>query len=106
MPRGPGEPANSLTSRRESHPRRAALIAATSIFFMVISHQTRALSSPPAAIAWSARGVVPRHARLYQPHALSWPPLPMAFSSDRSQRSSVAIWNEGFAMLNAGPPLR
>jgi hypothetical protein len=68
-----------------TQPRRAALIAAMSIFFMVIiASNARFASSPPAAIASvSTRGVICHetpHLSLHQPHALSWPPLPtMAF---------------------------
>jgi hypothetical protein len=64
---------------------RAALIAATSIFFMpIIASNARFASSPPAASASvSTRGVICQetpHLSLHQPHALSWPPLPtMAF---------------------------
>src|SRR2546423_10870509 len=70
---------------RETQPRRAALIAATSIFFMVIiASNARFASSPPAAIASvSTRGVICQempHLSLHQPHSLSWPPFPtMAF---------------------------
>ena len=66
-------------------PRRAAWIAATSIFFMlIIASNARFASAPPAAIASvSTRGVICQeipHLSLHQPHALSWPPLPtMAF---------------------------
>src|SRR5437763_12316906 len=73
----------ALASARQ--PRRAALIAATSIFFMpIIASNARFASAPPAAIASvSTRGVICQempHLSLHQPHALSWPPLPtMAF---------------------------
>ena len=66
-------------------PRRAAVIAATSIFFMsIIASNVRRASSPPIASASvSTRGVICQltpHLSLHQPHALSWPPLPtMAF---------------------------
>src|SRR3981081_1489895 len=69
----------------ERQPRRAALIAATSIFFMpIIASNARFASSPPAAMASvSTLGVICQetpHLSLHQPHALSWPPLPtMAF---------------------------
>src|SRR5471030_2648972 len=69
----------------ETQPRRAALIAATSIFFMVIIvSNTRFASAPPTAIASvSTRGVICHetpHLSLHQPQAVSWPPLPtMAF---------------------------
>src|SRR5690606_17823247 len=69
----------------ERHPRRAASIAATSIFVMVImASNARLASAPPAASASvSTRGVICQeipHLSLHQPHALSWPPLPtMAF---------------------------
>src|SRR5262249_18412016 len=47
-------------SAAEHHPRRAALITATSIFFMpIIASNARFASSPPAASAWvSTRGVI------------------------------------------------
>ena len=65
----------------ERQPRRAASIAAMSIFFMpIIASNARFASSPPAAIASvSVRGVICQetpHLSLHQPHALSWPPLP------------------------------
>jgi len=69
----------------ERQPRRAASIAATSIFLMVImAWNARLASSPPAAIASvNTRGVICQkipHRSLHQPHALSYPPLPtMAF---------------------------
>src|SRR3954452_7777899 len=69
----------------QPHPRRAASIAATSIFLMpIIASNTRFASSPPVASASvSTRGVICQdtpHLSLHQPHALSWPPLPtMAF---------------------------
>ena len=69
----------------QRQPRRAASIAATSIFLMsIIASNARLASSPPAAIASvSTRGVICQempHLSLHQPHALSWPPLPtMAF---------------------------
>jgi len=62
-------------------PRRAALIAAMSIFFMpIITLNARFAPSPPAANASvSTRGVICQetpHLSLHQPHALSCPPLP------------------------------
>jgi hypothetical protein len=65
----------------ERQPRRAALIAAMSIFFMpIIASNARFASSPPAASASvSTRGVIYQetpHLSLHQPHWLSWPPLP------------------------------
>src|SRR6266704_253720 len=69
----------------EHQPRRAALIAATSIFFMpIMASNARFASAPPAASASvNTRGVICQetpHLSLHQPHALSWPPLPtMAF---------------------------
>src|SRR6266702_5224252 len=65
----------------EHQPRRAALIAATSIFFIpIMASNARFASSPPAASASiSTRGVICQetpHLSLHQPHALSWPPLP------------------------------
>src|SRR5262245_6285712 len=65
----------------DHQPRRAALIAATSIFFMpIIASNARFAWAPPAASASvSTRGVICQeipHLSLHQPHALSWPPLP------------------------------
>src|SRR5450631_4347328 len=65
----------------EDQPRRAALIVATSIFFMpIMALNARFASSPPTASASvSTRGVICQetpHLSLHQPHALSWPPLP------------------------------
>ena len=66
-------------------PRRAASIAATSIFRIVImALKARFAASPPAASASvSTRGVICQeipHLSLHQPQSLSWPPLPtMAF---------------------------
>src|SRR5262249_52113273 len=62
-----------------SQPRNAALIAATSIFFMlIIASNARFALLPPAAIASvSTRGVICQempHLSLHQPHALSCPP--------------------------------
>src|SRR5262249_15832759 len=71
--------------RAQRHPRRAALIAPMSIFFMpIIASNARFASSPPTASASvSTRGVICQempHLSLHQPHWLSWPPLPtMAF---------------------------
>ena len=68
------------------HPRRAALIAATSIFFIrIIASNARFASSPPAASASvRTRGVICQetpHLSLHQPQALSCPPLPTIASS-------------------------
>jgi len=69
----------------ERQPRRAALIAAMSIFLMpIIASNARFASSPPSASASViTRGVICQempHLSLHQPHWLSWPPLPtMAF---------------------------
>ena len=67
-----------LKTRRpsEHQPRRAASIAATSIFFMpIMASNARFASAPPAAIASvSTRGVICQempHLSLHQPHALS-----------------------------------
>jgi hypothetical protein len=62
-------------------PRRAASMAATSIFVIVIiAPKARLASSPPAASASvSARGVICHespHRSLHQPQALASPPLP------------------------------
>ena len=68
-------------SRIQVHPRRAASIFATSIFFIsIIASKARLASAPPAAIALvRARGVIcqdnPQRS-LHQPQALSSPPLP------------------------------
>src|SRR3954453_12343416 len=64
-----------------TQPRRAASIATTSIFLIVIiASNARLASSPPAAMASvSTRGVICHetpHLSLPQPQALSWPPLP------------------------------
>src|SRR6185503_25945 len=62
-------------------PRRAASMAATSIFFIfIIASKARFASPPPAANASvRTRGVIcqdrPQRS-LHQPHWLSWPPLP------------------------------
>jgi len=69
-----------LGARVEDQPRRAALIAATSIFFIpIIASNARFASAPPTASASvSTRGVICQetpHLSLHQPHALSWPPL-------------------------------
>src|SRR5439155_19267620 len=72
-------------STPQPQPRRAASIAATSIFRIpIIAANARFASAPPAAIASvSVRGVICQetpHLSLHQPHTLSWPPLPtMAF---------------------------
>src|SRR5437868_5930224 len=85
-----GEEAAGLTSRTlliggghglGRQPRRAALIAATSIFVMpIIASKARLASSPPAASASvSTRGMICQetpHLSLHQPHALARPPLP------------------------------
>ena len=65
-----------VTPAEDRQPRRAALIAATSIFFMpIIASNARFASSPPAASASvSTRGVICQdtpHLSLHQPHALS-----------------------------------
>ena len=65
----------------DRQPRRAAAIAATSIFCIsIIASNARFASSPPAASASvNTRGVICQetpHLSLHQPHALSWPPLP------------------------------
>src|SRR5690242_15349834 len=74
-----------LSGTHVVQPRRAASMAATSIFFMdIIAAKERLASAPPAAIASvNVRGVIcqerPQRS-LHQPQALSWPPLPtMAF---------------------------
>src|SRR5262245_36079283 len=80
----PGGTLHALATVK-GQPRRAALIAATSIFFMsIIASNARLASSPPTASASvSTRGVICQempHLSLHQPQALSWPPLPtMAF---------------------------
>jgi hypothetical protein len=82
--------------RAQPHPRRAALIAAMSIFPMpVIASNARFASSPPAASASvSTRGVICQempHLSLHQPHWLSWPPLPTG-----------DLEREGFVVLERG----
>jgi hypothetical protein len=64
-----------------THPRRAAVIAATSIFFiLIIASNARFASLPPTASASvSTRGVICQempHLSLHQPHWLSCPPFP------------------------------
>jgi hypothetical protein len=75
----------SITSSVDRYARRAASMAATSIFFMVImAEKARFASAPPAARASvSVRGVIcqerPQRS-LHQPQSLSCPPFPtMAF---------------------------
>src|ERR1043166_3203429 len=74
-------PSNKDVSACYRQPRRAASIAAMSIFFIVIiASKARFASPPPAASASvSARGVIcqemPQRS-LHQPHWLSVPPLP------------------------------
>src|SRR4051794_12333267 len=93
-----------------SQPRRAALIAATSIFVMpIMASKARFASSPPAAIASiSTRGVICQempHLSLHQPHALCSPPLP-----DNGVPVAVGLLlivggdleRESFAMLERG----
>ena len=71
--------AGAIAARRVAgsfQPRRAALMAATSIFVMVIIvSNARLASSPPAAIASvSTRGVICHdtpHLSWHQPHALA-----------------------------------
>ena len=69
----------------QRQPLRAALIAATSIFFIfIMASNARFASAPPAASASvSTRGVICQetpHLSLHHPHALSCPPLStMAF---------------------------
>jgi hypothetical protein len=93
----------------ETQPRRAALIAATSIFFMVIiASNARFASAPPTAIASvSTRGVICHetpHLSLHQPQALSWPPLPtMApIAVGLSLIVSGDLEREGFVMFERG----
>src|SRR5262245_59213248 len=67
--------------RRASQPRRAASIAAMSIFSIpIIASKARFASSPPAASASvSTRGVICQeipHLSLHHPHWLACPPLP------------------------------
>jgi len=69
-------------SRTHSQPRRAASIAAMSIFFIFIiaSNARFATTGSGSAIALvKTIGVTCQdnpHLSLHQPHALSWPPLP------------------------------
>ncbi len=71
-----GDPAMSTAAPWKRQPRRAASIAPTSIFFMVIiASNARFASAPPAASASvSTRGVICQempHLSLHQPHSLS-----------------------------------
>jgi hypothetical protein len=69
-------------SKMQSQPRRAASIAAMSIFFICIiaSNARFADAGSGSVIAFvRAIGVICQdnpHLSLHQPHALSWPPLP------------------------------
>jgi hypothetical protein len=69
----------SVTDEGGSRVSRAASIAATSIFVMVIMASKARLASPPpaASASVSTRGVICQeipHLSLHQPHALAWPP--------------------------------
>ena len=63
-------------------PRRAASMAAMSIFFIVIIASNARLAtagSGPKTASDRAIGVICQetpHLSLHQPHSLSWPPLP------------------------------
>src|SRR6185437_12802929 len=96
-------------------PRRAASMAAMSIFLIcIIASKARfaARRSASAIASVRARGVICQdrpHLSLHQPHALSWPPFPTIAFHKRSVSawSSVATWNENASLcLNAGPPFR
>jgi len=69
-------------SKVQSHPRRAASIAAMSIFFIcIIASNARLAAAGSASVIDFVRaiGVICQdnpHLSLHQPHALSWPPLP------------------------------
>jgi hypothetical protein len=92
----------------ETQPRRAALIAATSIFFIVIiASNARFASAPPTAIASvSTRGVICHetpHLSLHQPQALSWPPFPtVPIAVGLSLIVSGDLEREGFVMFERG----
>lgn len=97
---------------RMRQPRRAASIAAMSIFPISImaSNARMATAGPGSAIAAvRARGVICHdspHLSLHQPHARSWPPFPTIAFHNRSVSAwlSVAIWNEKASLcLNAAP---
>src|SRR5262250_613691 len=83
-------------------PRRAASIAATSIFFIcIIASNARSATAGSGSVITFVRaiGVICQdnpHLSLHHPHALSWPPLPMIASQWRSVSawSAVATWNE------------
>ena len=75
-----GKPGSQHSTR--SQPRRAASIAATSIFLIVIiASNARLAAAGSGSVIASVRatGVICQdrpHLSLHQPHALSWPPLP------------------------------
>src|SRR5690606_3248404 len=76
----------------ERQPRRAASIAATSIFpISIMASNARFASAPPAASASvRTRGVICHetpHLSLHQPQALSCPPLPTMGFPERSVSS-------------------
>src|SRR5262245_52436958 len=66
-----------------TQPRRAASIAAMSIFFIVIIASNARLATAGSGFVIAcvkATGVICQdkpHLSLHQPHWLSWPPLPM-----------------------------
>src|ERR1700733_10770800 len=76
-------------------PRRAASIAAMSIFLIVIiasNARLAAAGSGSVIASISATGVICQdspHLSLHQPHSLSWPPLPTI----ASQKRSVSAWS-------------
>src|SRR5207344_1914894 len=69
-------------NRALPQPRRAASIAAISIFFMcIIASNARLAAAVSGSVTAFVRaiGVICQdnpHLSLHQPHALSWPPLP------------------------------
>ena len=69
-------------SKLPSQPRRAASIAAMSIFFIcIIASNARLAAAGSGSVIALVRaiGVICQdnpHLSLHQPHALSWPPLP------------------------------
>ena len=82
-------------SKMQSQPRRAASIAAISIFFIsIIASNARLAAAGSASVTAFVRaiGVICQdnpHLSLHQPHALSWPPLPTI----ASQYRSVSAWS-------------
>src|SRR5262245_47634289 len=98
----------------QPQPRRAASIAAMSIFLIdIIASNARLAAAGSGSVIARVRatGVICQdkpHLSLHQPHALSSPPLlTIAFQyRSVSAWSAVATWKENASLcLNAGPPL-